>query len=212
MRVRLLGGALALLALGATATGCGIRPTAVPVDAGPAPSRVPCEVPGNSVTPQFEGVTVRVYLVCGAQLVSAERSVRIPEGRASADRLRFAEALLTELEVTPAGDEKAAGYTTDVRGPLTVTAARKGDPSGALRLSRRPEDLPALALSQIVCTYAENTPTSSGTQQVVLGGPGEDPVRGYACTAEMKTRPDTSPTLGDALHPTGGSSPTPPLP
>ncbi|MFF1478620.1 hypothetical protein ACFVYD_13790 [Streptomyces sp. NPDC058301] len=211
MRARLSGGALALLALGAALTGCGIRPTAVPVDAGPAPSRVPCEVPGNAVTPQFEGVTVRVYLVCGAQLVSAERSVRIPEGRASADRLRFAEALLSELEVTPTGDEKAAGYTTDVRGPLTVTAARKGDPAGALRLSRRPEDLPALALSQIVCTYAENTPTSSGAQ-VVLGGPGEDPARGYACTAEMKSRPDTAPTLGEALHPTGSSSPTPPLP
>ncbi|GAA0586563.1 hypothetical protein [Streptomyces crystallinus] len=198
---RLLGGALALLALGGAATGCGIRPTAVPVDAGPAPSRVPCEVPGNAVSPQFEGVTVRVYLVCGAQLVSAERSVRIPEGRASADRLRFAEALLAELEVTPTGDEKAAGYTTDVRGPLTVTAARKGDPAGALRLSRRPEDLPALALSQIVCTYGENTPTSSGAQQVVLGGPGEDPVRGYACTAEMKARPDAAPTLGEALRP-----------
>ncbi|MFK8911783.1 hypothetical protein, partial [Streptomyces sp. YS-3] len=170
---RLLGGALALLALGTAATGCGIRPTAVPVDAGPAPSRVPCEVPGNPdnpenpVSPQFEGVTVRVYLVCGAQLVSAERSVRIPEGRASADRLRFAQALLGELEVAPSGDEKAAGYTTDVRGPLTVTAARGGDPAGALRLSRRPEDLPALALSQIVCTYAENTPVSSGARVVL---------------------------------------------
>ncbi|MEU1073936.1 MULTISPECIES: hypothetical protein [unclassified Streptomyces] len=212
---RLLGGALALLALGAAATGCGIRPTAVPVDAGPAPSRVPCEVPGNPenpadpenpASPRFDGVRVRVYLVCGAQLVSAERSVRIPEGRSSADRLRFAQALLGELEVTPSGDEKAAGYTTDVRGPLTVTDARKGDPAGALRLSRLPEDLPALALSQIVCTYAENAPVSSGGR-VVLGGPGEDPARAYACTGEMKSRPDATPTLGEPLR-----SPTPPAP
>ncbi|MFD9796975.1 hypothetical protein ACFWXK_39215 [Streptomyces sp. NPDC059070] len=200
MGTRLAGGALALLALAGAATGCGIRPTAVPVDAGPAPSRVPCEVPGNP-TPQFEGVTVRIYLVCGAQLVAAERSVRIPEGRASADRLLFAQTLLSELEVTPSGDEKAAGYTTDVRGPLTVTGARKGDPAGALRLTRRPEDLPAPALSQIVCTFAENTPTSSGSRQVVLGGPTDDPARGYACTAEMKSRPDASPTLGDMLRP-----------
>ena len=38
------------------------------------------------VAPQFEGVTVQVYLVCGAQLVAAERSVRIPESKGAADR------------------------------------------------------------------------------------------------------------------------------
>ncbi|MFF4184663.1 hypothetical protein ACFYZ9_15845 [Streptomyces sp. NPDC001691] len=191
-----------LLALGAAATGCGIRPTSVPVDAGPAPSRVPCEVPDNAVTPQFEGVTAQVYLVCGAQLVTARRSVRIPESTGAADRLRFAQALLDELIAQPSGDEKDAGFTTEVKGPLTVTAAHKNDPAGALRLSRNPADLSALALSQVVCTYAENTPTAPGSQQVVLGGPGEDPARGYTCTSEMKSRPDSAATLGDIPRPT----------
>ncbi|WP_167157440.1 MULTISPECIES: hypothetical protein [Streptomyces] len=205
MRGRLGRAAVALaglLALGAGAAGCGIRPTSVPVDAGPAPSRVPCEVPDNAVTPQFEGITVEVYLVCGAQLVTTQRSVRIPEAKGAQDRVRFAQALLDELIVQPSGDEKDAGFATEVKGPLTVTAARKNDPAGALRLSRNPEDLSALALSQVICTYAENTPAAPGTQQVVLGGPGEDPARGYTCTSEMKSRPDSAATLGDIPRPT----------
>ncbi|MFI6476009.1 MULTISPECIES: hypothetical protein [unclassified Streptomyces] len=205
MRGRLLRAAAALaglLTLGGAATGCGIRPTSVPVDAGPAPSRVPCEVPDGAVAPQFEGVTVQVYLVCGAQLVTTQRSVRIPESRGAEDRLRFAQALLDELMAQPSGDEKDAGFTTEVKAPLTVTAAHKNDPAGALRLSRNPEDLSALALSQVVCTYAENTPTAPGSQQVVLGGPGEDPARGYTCTSEMKSRPDSAATLGDIPRPT----------
>ncbi|MCX5385234.1 hypothetical protein [Streptomyces sp. NBC_00083] len=189
-----------LLALGAT-SGCGIRPTSVPVDAGPAPSRVACTVPQSAMTPQFEGVTVEVYLVCGAQLVTAERSVRIPESKGAADRVRFAQTLLDQLITEPSAAEKDAGYTTEVKGPLTVTAARAHDAAGALRLSREPDDLSALALSQVVCTFAENTPAAPGTQQVVLGGPGEDPARGYTCTAEMKSRPDSTATLGEIPAP-----------
>ncbi|MEU9100771.1 hypothetical protein [Streptomyces sp. NPDC048361] len=189
-----------LLALGATG-GCGIRPTSVPVDAGPAPSRVACTVPQSALTPQFEGVTVEVYLVCGAQLVAAERSVRVPGTMGAADRVRFAQTLLDELIAQPATAEKDAGYTTEVKGPLTVTAAHAHDPAGALRLSRAPDDLSALALSQVVCTFAENTPSAPGTQQVVLGGPGEDPARGYTCTSEMKSRPDNAATLGEIPAP-----------
>ncbi|MET9363434.1 hypothetical protein ABZX93_21305 [Streptomyces sp. NPDC006632] len=192
-----LAGLLALTATG----GCGIRPTSVPVDAGPAPSRVACTVPQNAMTPQFEGVTVEVYLVCGAQLVTAERSVRVPENKGTADRVRFAQTLLDELIAQPSDAEKDAGYTTEVKGPLTVTAARAHDPAGALRLSREPDDLSALALSQVVCTYAENTPAAPGTQQVLLGGPGEDPARGYTCTSEMKSRPDNAATLGEIPAP-----------
>ncbi|MEU9194925.1 hypothetical protein [Streptomyces hundungensis] len=190
-----------LLTLATAATGCGIRPTSVPVDAGPAPSRVPCEVPDNAIAPQFEGVTIEVQLVCGAQLVTAQRSVRIAENRGAQDRLRFAQMLLDELIAQPSGDEKDAGFTTEVKGPLTVTAARSNDPAGTLRLSRAPESLSALALSQLVCTYAENMPSAPGTQQVVLGGPGEDPARGYTCTAEMKSRPDSAATLGEIPRP-----------
>ncbi|MFI6688167.1 hypothetical protein [Streptomyces sp. NPDC050485] len=201
-RLRRPAAALAgLLALGAAATGCGIRPTSVPVDAGPAPSRVPCTVPANAVSPQFEGVTVQVYLVCGAQLVTAQRSVRTPQTQGAADRVRFAQALLDELSAKPSGDEKDAGYTTEVPAPLTVMVARAGDPAGTLRLSRNPQDLSALALSQVVCTYADNAPAAPGSDQVVLGGPGEDPARGYTCTAEMKSRPGNVPTLGEIPSP-----------
>ncbi|MFE9411921.1 hypothetical protein ACFYN0_24500 [Streptomyces sp. NPDC006704] len=186
-----------LMTLGAAASGCGIRPTSVPVDAGPAPSRVACTVSQDALTPQFEGVTVQVYLVCGAQLVTAERSVRIPESKGAADRVRFAQALLDALIAPASGEEKDAGYTTALKGPLTVSAARPGDPAGTLRLSREPEALSAVALSQVVCTFAENTPAAPDAQQILLGGPGGDPARGYSCTSEMKSRPDSTATLGE---------------
>ena len=53
----------------------------------------------------------------------------------------------------------------------------------------------------MVCTFAENTPAAPGSQQVVLGGPGEDPARGYTCTSEMKSRPDSAATLGEIRPP-----------
>ncbi|MFI6085944.1 hypothetical protein ACIBBB_34240 [Streptomyces sp. NPDC051217] len=183
------------LALAGTVSGCGIRTTTVPVDAGAAPSRVPCEVSeGNLTTQARPGAAVRVYLVCGSELVPVERAAAIPADKTRSDRLQVARALLDELEERPSSTEQEAGFTTYVRGPLAVSEARAGDPLGTLRLSRQPEDLPTAALAQIVCTLIEGAATDGS---VVLGGPGAYGARGYRCDDDTKRRPDVAvPTTG----------------
>ncbi|MEV6418146.1 hypothetical protein [Streptomyces sp. NPDC051662] len=187
-----LAGVLVLTAL---AAGCGIRTTSVPVDAGPAPSRKPCEVSGKDVITQARpGVPVRIYLACSSGLASVERTAQIQQGKGPDDRVRIAQGLLDELQAQPSADEREAGFSTAVRGPLVISASRGGDPVGTLRLSRQPEDLPATALAQIVCTFAESEATDG---QVVLGGPGDYPPRVYGCTPATKAQPDGPvPTLG----------------
>ncbi|MFD9503586.1 hypothetical protein [Streptomyces sp. NPDC060035] len=184
----------AVVACAALAAGCGIRSTSVPVDAGAAPSRVPCRTSAAAATAQpLESIPVHVYLVCASQLVTVERTV---EADASgSDRVRLAQLLLGELQQVPPADERRAGFSTDVPTDLRVTEAREGDPEGTLRLSQQPEDLPAEALAQVVCSYAESEPISSGGS-VLLGGPGNYTPRGYLCTTETKSRPGNVPTLG----------------
>lgn len=174
------------------AAGCGIRSTSVPVDAGAAPSQVPCSMPAEDVAAQaLQGIPVQIYLVCSAQLVTVDRTVQVPE--TSSDRARIARALLVELQEEPPADERRAGFSTAVPSALRVGPARKGDPAAALRLSTHPEDLPSAALAQIVCTYAESEPLAAkGT--VLLGGPGTYAPRGYLCTSETKARPEAVPT------------------
>lgn len=170
--------------------GCGIRTTQVPVDAGAAPSRVPCEVTGESITPQAQqqGVPVRVYLLCASQLESLDRTARITESKAANSPPEFAQALLDELLREPSASEQEAGFDTYVRGPLLVSGARADDPAGTLRLSRQPEDLPSTALAQIVCTLAESRAAQAGGA-VLLGGPGDYAPHAYVCSAETKERP-----------------------
>lgn len=183
------------LALAGAAGGCGIRTTAVPVNAGAAPSRVPCEVSGGNLTTQAQpGVAVRVYLVCGSELVPVERAASIPAEKALGERGQVAQALVDELLEQPSSTEREAGFTTYVRGPLRVSGARSGDPLGTLRLSRQPEDLPTAALAQIVCTLTEGAATDGS---VVLGGPGTYGARGYRCDDDTKRRPEVAvPTTG----------------
>ncbi|MCX4724289.1 hypothetical protein OHB13_23275 [Streptomyces sp. NBC_00440] len=188
---------MGLAALCALTAGCGIRDTSVPVDAGAAPSRVPCNLPADGDTAQApQGIPVRVYLVCGSRLVPVDRTVQIAEGRTLSDGVRVAEKLLDELREKPTVTEKEAGFSTDVQDSLSVSEGRKSDPAGALRLSRDPADLPANALAQIVCTYAESAAAETDGS-VVLGGPDGDPPRAYSCTQQLKTRPDADPELGD---------------
>lgn len=176
------------------AAGCGIRTTSVPVDAGPAPSRVPCAMPAEDITAQAqEGIPVEVYLICASQLVTVDRTVKVQETKS--DRIRVAAALLDELRKKPPGPEQQAGFSTDVPSALRVVGPRTGDPQSALRLSEQPEDLTPEALAQIVCTYSESDPlVKDGT--VMLGGPGDYAPRGYLCTAETKASPKAVPTLG----------------
>ncbi|MEV8321378.1 hypothetical protein AB0Q95_45255 [Streptomyces sp. NPDC059900] len=191
MNRRRLRAALLSAALTATLAGCGIRSTEVPTDFGPGPSRVPCVMSGSSIASQStSGVPVQVFLVCAAQLVTVDRSVRIATEKATTDRVRIAQALLDELAKAPSSPEKQAGFATDVRGGTVVRGPGPGDPEDALRFSTSPEDLSAFALAQIVCTFADSA-AAGDDRQVTLGGPGDDPLRRYECTQAVRQRPGT---------------------
>ncbi|MFF4354596.1 hypothetical protein [Streptomyces sp. NPDC001530] len=172
--------------------GCGIRPTQVPTDFGAAPSRVPCALSGPDISTQSSrGVPVQVFLLCSAQLVTVDRSVRIPDGTAEAERrVLVAQGLLDELAETPSTAERQAGYTTDVRGGMTVSGPRDRDPEDTLRLSTPPEDLTSSALAQIICTFSDSA-AAQDDGSVILGGPAPAPLRSYECTAEVRSDPDT---------------------
>ncbi|ELS55989.1 hypothetical protein [Streptomyces viridochromogenes] len=194
MNVRGAGRLLAFSGLAAALlTGCGIRPTEVPTDFGPAPSRVRCSLSEPQVSPQAtRGLPVQVFLLCGSQLVAVERTVRVPDGTAdSARRVLVAQGLLDELEATPSAEEKEAGYTTDVRGAMSVSGPRPGDPDETLRLSTPPKDLTSYALAQIVCTFSDST-AAEGDGSVILGGPTGERLRRYECTDEVRTRPGSN--------------------
>ncbi|MFE0648951.1 hypothetical protein ACFVZH_10225 [Streptomyces sp. NPDC059534] len=212
MRGRTFGGtagagALCAAALTVLVTGCGIRTTSVPVDAGAAPSRVPCSVTDASPSPTAaQGVPVRVFLVCGSQLEAVDRRSPLPEEKADGDPVRTATGLLAQLLAEPSDSERQAGFTTAVRGPLVVGGGHRGDPAGTLRLSRQPEDLTPTALSQIVCTFAESS-AGAGGHTVLLGGPGSYPPKRYRCTTELRERPESAPptaaVTAPAATPTG---------
>ncbi len=104
----------------ALASGCGIRTTSVPVDAGAAPSRVPCKLPSADVTTRSpESVAAPVYLVCASQLVTVDRPV--PGGAAGgADPLVAARALLDQVQQAPPESERRAGFSTAVPAGLRV--------------------------------------------------------------------------------------------
>ncbi|MEU3404771.1 hypothetical protein ABZ766_12595 [Streptomyces sp. NPDC006670] len=202
--------ALGCLFLALSLSGCGIRATTVPVDVGPAPSRVSCDTPdlppGQS---GVQGFRAKVELVCGSQLVAVERVVPVPEKRTGREPVTLvAQALLEELERTPSEQEREGGFTTGVRDVLTATPARPGDPAGTIRLSRKPEDLPPVALAQIVCTLSASDAISARPGPVVLGGPDADPPRAWECTDAVRNRPESAPTLGELVRPTGSPSPS----
>ncbi|MDJ1639192.1 hypothetical protein [Streptomyces pakalii] len=176
-----------LLAVAALVSGCGIRTTSVPVDAGAAPSRVPCRISASDVaTRSPDSASAEVYLVCASQLVTVDRPM--PADAVGAEPVEVARALLNEVQQAPSAGERRAGFTTAVPAGLRVDPSRSGDPAGTLRLSSQPEDLSEEALAQLVCTYAESD-SLVRDGSVVLGGPGDYPPRGYLCTSQTKSRP-----------------------
>lgn len=189
--------------LAALLAGCGIRSTQVPTDFGPAPSRVPCALSGPDISTQSSrGVPVQVFLLCSGQLVTVDRSVRIPDGTAeAARRVLVAQGLLDELAETSSAPEQQAGYTTDVRGGMTVSGPRDKDPEDTLRLSTPPEDLTSSALAQIICTFSDSA-AAQDDGSVILGGPAPSPLLSYECTPEVRSDPLTksppSTTVGGA--------------
>ncbi|MFD7696949.1 hypothetical protein [Streptomyces sp. NPDC059374] len=183
----------ALLTLAAiTLAGCGIRPTEVPTNFGPAPSRVHCSLSEPDSSPQgSRGLPVQIFLLCGSQLVAVDRTVRVPDGTAdAARRVLVAQGLLDELQAPPSPPEKEAGYTTDVRGATGVTGPHRDDPDETLRLTTPPTSLTSYALAQIVCTFSDSAAAESDGS-VVLGGPADTPPRRYECTDEVRTSPGT---------------------
>ncbi|MCX4589683.1 hypothetical protein OG819_07910 [Streptomyces sp. NBC_01549] len=181
---------LSLPLLAVLLAGCGIRSTQVPTDFGPAPSRVPCAMSGPDITTQTSGgIPVQVFLLCSGQLVTVDRSVRIPDGTAEgARRVLVAQGLLDELAETPSTPEQQAGYTTDVRGGMTVSGPRRKDPEDALRLSTPPQDLTPAALAQIICTFSDSA-AAQDDGSVILGGPDTAPLRRYECPTDVRANP-----------------------
>ncbi|MFE5873190.1 hypothetical protein ACFQ6V_31690 [Streptomyces roseifaciens] len=189
MRRTLRTAALALALLG-SATACGIRGTAVPVDAGGAPSRASCVVRPEHAIPSG-AATVTVQLECTSQLVPVTRAV----AETSEDSVAVARTLLQELRKAPANEEAEAGMSTAVPQRLTVAGQRPGDPAGTLRLSREPGELPQVGLAQLVCTYA-GTAAADGKRSVILGGPADEPPKSFACTDELRVHPDSANITG----------------
>ncbi|NGO13717.1 hypothetical protein G5C60_40525 [Streptomyces sp. HC44] len=188
---RLRTALLAVPLLAVTLAGCGIRPTEVPTEFGPAPSRLSCTATGPGLGTQSSGgILVQVFLLCSSQLVRVDRTVRISDGTTETDRVQAAQALLDELTAQPSETERQAGYTTDVQESLTVGGPRPDDPEDTLRLSTEPAALTSYALAQIICTFSASAAASDGGA-VTLGGPGTDPARRYECTAEVRSRPGT---------------------
>ncbi|MFF9361838.1 hypothetical protein [Streptomyces griseoluteus] len=190
MNGRAVRGLLALPLLGALLTGCGIRPTEVPTDFGGAPSRVPCSPAGpGRATQSPEGVPVQVFLLCGASLVTVDRSVRVPEGTPDARRrVMVAQGLLDQLASAPSAGERAAGYQTRVPGGITVTGPGHAEPEEALRLSTAPDRLGSPALAQVVCTFSDSA-AAEGDGSVILAGPAPAAPRRYECTEGVRDHP-----------------------
>jgi hypothetical protein len=181
---------LAVPLLGLLLSGCGIRATQVPTDFGAAPSRVPCSLAGpNPATQSSQGVPVQVFLLCGASLVTVDRTVRVPEGTPDAQRrVIVAQGLLDQLAASPSAAERSAGYATYVPGGLGVTGPGPKDPEDTLRLSAAPSRLTSYALAQLVCTLSDSAATE-GDGSVILGGPGNGVLRRYECTDDVRDRP-----------------------
>ncbi|WP_215910400.1 hypothetical protein [Streptomyces coffeae] len=191
--VALLTAAVALLA-----TGCGIRGTSVPVDAGAAPSRASCEAPEPDRAAEGTGrVRVRIYLPCGSRVLSLSRSMRLPKEQPPPEPVQIARALLEQLRQPPTAAETAAGFSTAVEDWVQVSGPASDDPDRALRLNRPPEELQSMALAQIVCTFGEST-AADEHHRVVLGGPesDRDPLKRYTCTEEMRRHPEIAVNSG----------------
>lgn len=201
--VRAVCGTVAGLAvLCALLSGCGIRSTSVPVDAGAAPSRVGCVLPGDREKAGEDSkgnLPVRVYLACGSRVSPVERRVALPDGDDS-ERLPVARGLLNALQAEPDPEEESAGFKTAVPRDLKVDGAGGDVPPGALRLSMSLDDLPAFALAQIVCTFTDTA--ASGTERsVILGGPAkgagaDEPLRRFECGTALRTRPESAEKAG----------------
>jgi hypothetical protein len=187
-------GAGAAAALGAALLlgGCGIRTTSVPVDAGPAPSRVSCAAPRPPAKPDPSEVTRQVFLVCSSQVTPVSRNLALPDNRV--DWYARVQQLIGQIQFSPLAAEAKAGFSSAVPASLSLSAPLSGDPKDVLRLSQAPAGLPPFALGQIVCTLTAD-PLVAPHQSVVIGGPdAADGLRSYTCTSDLRTGADDAGT------------------
>ncbi|NJQ06935.1 hypothetical protein [Streptomyces lonarensis] len=178
--------AVAAAVLTLATAGCGIRSMDVPVDDGPAPTRASCAAPGDA------GGT-EVFLVCDSRVESVERELDRQPPEDPEQRIALANALLGELQGDPPDEERAAGFSTNVPGDLRVTGAAGEQDEPLLRLNWHPDDLPAFALAQVICTFAQSE-VFADDAPVTLGGPDAETDRQdrqYTCTSAVRHRPDT---------------------
>ncbi|SEO19810.1 hypothetical protein SAMN05216267_1019151 [Actinacidiphila rubida] len=192
--------ALAVLLLPVLA-GCGIRSTSVPVDAGPAPSRVSCAPPKATAAPAPDTVSRQIYLVCSMQLAPVARSVQVRDvANVRTSVGGQATELIRQLEQSPRAAESQAGFSTAVPASTEIAARHPGDPASALRLNQELEDLPSFALAQIVCTLTADSGISPD-HSVLLGGQAAgDPLHSYTCTSDLRTRPDAGDDAGTLVR------------
>lgn len=196
---------LVLSALLLLLCGCGIRPTAYPVDADQPAERARCEssvprsptasapTPGStSAAPSSSSApssarghthSRSVYLVCDEGLMPVQRIVA-DQGRGSPSST--ATRLLVQLATDPPLQEQAAGYVTAVPSNTAVRPGRDSDPAHSLRLNHDPTDLPAWALGQVVCTLTAGLEWHT----IRLGGPGDHGVRAFTCSRALTHEPD----------------------
>jgi len=195
-----LGSASLVLVLPLLA-GCGIRTTSVPVDAGPAPSRVSCAPPKAAASPGPDTVSRQVYLVCSMQLAPVPRNVPVRDiGNVRTSLSGQATELIRQLEQSPRSGESQAGFSTAVPASTEIAPRHSGDPADALRLNQELDDLPSFALAQIICTLTADGGIAPD-HSVLLGGqaPG-DPLRQYTCTSDLRTRPDAGDEAGTVVR------------
>lgn len=190
--------AAGVLAAAALLGGCGIRTTTVPVDAGPAPSRVSCAVPRSSTAPEPGTVLRQVYLVCSMQIAPVKRSVPVQAG--VFDRLGEVTELLAQLQRSPLAAETRTGFATAVPGTLQISGPWKGDPRITLRLNQPIDELPSFALAQIVCTLTDS-PDIAPAHSITLAGstPASIP-RTYTCSSDLRSRPDAADSAGTPIR------------
>lgn len=196
---RALAAALGPTALVLALAGCGIRATEIPVDDGPAPTRVACAVPGGAGEPADVRTRTRVSLVCSSRVADVRRPLALPRGDSAADRLAVARALLDELRRDPDPAEKQAGFSTAVPTELRISGPLERDDPRTLRLNRRINQLPSFALGQLVCTLADSAVADS-RGRVQLGGPADDPARPvlrYDCNTALRTAVQAAESAGE---------------
>lgn len=210
------------LAVATLAVGCGIRATTVPVDAGAAPSRVPCAVPVSSASAAGHSVASM------SDPASASTTPRLPHSSASSSSVSspastgklWADQTVVYLvcgskltAVTRPGELRGTFRSVAeqlLRELQEAVAEREKDegystavPNSLRIVDPRPDD--PVASIRLSTEFTELPPfafgqlvctfslTLAGDASVRLGEPGNKPLHSYSCTDELRLRSEVAP-------------------